>query len=173
VKEGAPELPRALADVGMTDLAEEAPDAILPVQVEDEPHVLQAARLTALQDELEVVLALGEGGRSGTKAVAKEKVLSGDLASMFGIDLDMEPAKKSEATPAAPSPSRRSAAKKAAVVKPAAPVTITGAELSDAGVPSATVQSWRKAGVLLPTEARGVYGRTPQLEERLGRYRRA
>jgi len=124
-------------------------------------------------DAEELVSRAAAGAITGTKAVAKEKVLSGDLASMFGIDLDMEPAKKSEATPAAPSPARRSAAKKAAVVKPAAPVTITGAELSDAGVPSATVQSWRKAGVLLPTEARGVYGRTPQLEERLGRYRRA
>ena len=141
-------------------------------------------------DAEELVSRAAAGAITGSKAVAKEKVLSGDLASVFGIDLDMAvapPAKAKRAprnplpqplsSPPLPSPPRGGAGggvsgKKTAPVKAPAPVTITGAQLSEAGVPAATVQSWRKAGVLLPTEARGVYGRTPKLEERLARYRR-
>ena len=156
-------------------------------RLDEEPELLFMLRGV---DAWELVSRAAAGAITGSKAVAKEKVLSGDLASVFGIDLDMAvapPAKAKRAprnplpqplsSPPLPSPPRGGARgwgfrEETAPVKAPAPVTITGAQLSEAGVPAATVQSWRKAGVLLPTEARGVYGRTPKLEERLARYRR-
>ena len=66
-------------------------------------------------DAEELVSRAAAGAIAGSKAVAKEKVLDGDLASVFGIDLDM-----GGAAPA-PVKAKRAAAKKTAPANAAAP----------------------------------------------------
>ncbi len=121
-------------------------------------------------DPAELVTTAAEGMTAGKRPVAKEKALDADLASLFGIDMDLDAAPK-----AAPAPRAKATRAKAAPAPPPpppqAPRTISGADLAALGVPGATVQYWLKTGVLGRTEARGVYGWTPVAEERLARFR--
>jgi hypothetical protein len=127
---------------------------------------------------------------AGKSALAKAKALDGDLASLFGIDIDIEldaapakarsvPGKKLKATsspePAIPAQgaSPTLPVKAARQAKPAAsapPRTLSGRDLLLLGVPSSTVQYWLRTGVLGRTETQGVYGWTPVAEARLARF---
>jgi hypothetical protein len=51
-----------------------------------------------------------------------------------------------------------------------APVIIKGPELKALGVPSGTVQSWLRSGVLRPTDCPGIYEETPETRVRIARY---
>lgn len=129
-------------------------------------------------DPAELASGAAAGKLTGAGPVAKEKALTGDLAGVFGIDLDLGPS-----APAAPPPAERprAAAKRAAAKaeppapkprrKAAPPATITGAELSQMGVPPPTVQYWLKTGVLARTGVRGQYLRTAVTEARLAQHR--
>jgi uncharacterized Zn finger protein len=126
-------------------------------------------------DPAELVTTAAAGAVSGKPLVAKEKTFGGDLAGVFGIDLDAGPAprpraKAPAAKPVLPvAPPKAARAKRTALAAP--PPTISGAELSSLRVPPATVQYWLKTGVLGRTEVRGVYLRTPVAEQRLERFR--
>ena len=117
-------------------------------------------------DPTELVTTAAAGVTSGKKALAKDKTLDGDLASLFGIDIELD---------AAPTPEPKRAAKAARPAKPVAPPpppkTLSGRDLLLLGVPSSTVQNWLKTGVLGRTAKQGVYGWTPVAEERLSRFR--
>jgi uncharacterized Zn finger protein len=113
-------------------------------------------------DPAELVSHAATGAIADARAVAKDRTLGGDLAGVFGIDLDLGPIEEE--------PAKKPAAKKRSG-KPAPPATITGTELSALGVPPPTVQYWLKTGVLGHTETRGVYQRTPATEVRLARHR--
>jgi uncharacterized Zn finger protein len=113
-------------------------------------------------DPAELVSHAAAGAIAGPREVAKEKTLGGDLADVFGIELDL--GKGEERAVKTPAAKKRHA-------KAAPPATITGAELTALGVPPATVQSWLKTGVLGRTETRGVYQRTPETEVRIERHR--
>lgn len=133
-------------------------------------------------DPAELVTTAAAGVVSRKRPVAKEKAFGGDLASVFGIDLDAAPAPPprvkapaakpvpSLAKPAPPASSRKAARAKRAAPAPAQP-PISSAELSSLRVPPATVQYWLKTGVLGRTGVRGVYTQTPLAEARLERYR--
>ena len=82
------------------------------------------------------------------------EIAPGDLASIFGIELEDR---------GSPQAGRRA---KPAVKVPKAK-TITSVELRERGVSVATAGSWVRAGVLTKTEARGVYGLTPAARARL------
>jgi uncharacterized Zn finger protein len=140
-------------------------------------------------DPADLVSSAAAGALLDKGPVRKELALDGDLASVFGIDLEPAAALPERQGPRdshdlrgerrqgieARRPPRtttreavrgREAARRR---KAARPVTIRGVELSAMGVPPATVQYWLKTGVLLRTETRGIYGMTPRAEERLQR----
>lgn len=97
------------------------------------------------------------------KQAAPERVLAtGDLASVFGIELDVAEAA------VAPPEAKKKAKKKAAPRKKE--TTITAQALVERGVPRPTIQGWLRQGVLEATDARGVYRLTPEARERLARY---
>jgi uncharacterized Zn finger protein len=121
----------------------------------------------------------------GTQTPAGTRVLEGDLASVFGIDLD------EEAPPSAPAPradharqtrqarrARNSAGKAPAgkTAKPPAPPRATRKrkvarkELLQAGVPAGTISTWLYQGHLRPSGERGVYLHTAASRSRLARY---
>lgn len=136
-------------------------------RLDREPELLFGLRWV---DPAELVTTATAGVTAGKQAVAKGKALDADLASLFGIDLDVD------STPAvveaAPPPRRAKRAMPAPAPAPAAaPRTLTGAELLLLGVPASTVQYWLKTGVLGRTGTPGVYGCTPVADERLQRFR--
>jgi uncharacterized Zn finger protein len=135
-------------------------------RLDREPELLFRLRST---DPAELVATAATGALAGKRPSAGERALGGDLESVFGIDLDLGPAAK-PAKPAKPANTAKKAGRRSAVPPPP-PVTISGAALSALGVPPATVQYWLKTGVLVRTEARGIYERTARAEERLERYR--
>jgi uncharacterized Zn finger protein len=127
----------------------------------------------------ELVSSAAAGTLLGARPVAREKKLRGDLAGVFGIELDEGPAPieaaevavaakraRVKGAPVKSAPARKTTGKKTAPK----PVTITGAELSDLGVPPPTVQFWLRTGVLGRTETRGLYLRTDRTDERLARH---
>ena len=110
-----------------------------------------------------------------------------DLGGLFGIDLEDAPAAApstaSALRPEAPSKTtrRNSALPQSAGQRPpplAAPAarqrsrvkTITARELTARGIPHPTLQNWLNAGVLLRTDARGVYKTTAETEARIEQY---
>jgi uncharacterized Zn finger protein len=157
-------------------------------RLDREPETLFRLRSA---DPIELVTTATASVTAGKRPVATEKAFSGDLASVFGIDLELDidtaPVVKTraKATPKPkPSPPRPTPAEVALPVarvkvatrpKPpapaAAPKTLTGRDLLLLGVPSSTVQYWLRTGVLGRTETPGVYGSTPVAEERLDRFR--
>ena len=122
-------------------------------------------------DPAELVTTAAASMTAGKPPVAKAKALDADLASLFGIDMDLDAAPAPSPAPKAKAKARLPKAAPAPPPPPPPPRTISGADLSALGVPSATVQYWRTTGVLGRTEERGVYGWTPTVEERLARYR--
>ena len=157
-------------------------------RLDREPEMLFRLRSA---DPAELVTTAAASVTTGTRPVAKGKALDADLASVFGIDIELSagPAPRGKAReakakatlgvePAASVPvalpvARAKAAKRVmpAAAPPPPPRTLSGRDLLLLGVPSATVQYWLKTGVLSRTEARGVYGWTPVAEERLARFR--
>jgi uncharacterized Zn finger protein len=152
-------------------------------RLDQEPELMFRLRSA---DAAELISTAAAGAIAGKRPVAKGKALEGDLAGMFGIELDMGPspskpaAAKSRASAkstgaqaaAAPAAKLAKTAKPAKQRAPAAPpATITSAELTALGVSSATASYWAKTGVLHRTEQRGVYGRTPHTEGRIARLR--
>ncbi len=155
-------------------------------RLDREPEMLFRLRSA---DPAELVTTAAAGVTAGTRPVAKGKALDADLASVFGIDIELGagPAPKGKTRKAKATPSvepaisvpvalpaaRANAAKRVmpAAAPPPPPRTLSGRDLLLLGVPSATVQYWVKTGVLGRTEARGVYGWTPVAEERLARFR--
>ena len=156
-------------------------------RLDREPEMLFGLRSVA---PTELVTTATAGVTAGKQTVAKGKALDGDLASLFGIDMEVDtvPAPKGRARvkakatpgaapvisvpvapPAAPAKAARRA--KRAAAPPPPPKTLSGGELLLLGVPSSTVQYWLKTGVLGRTEMPGVYGCTPVAEERLERFR--
>ena len=140
-------------------------------------------------DPTALVSTAAAGVTAGKSAVTKEKALDGDLASLFGIDIESDagPAKaksvlgkkqkaKSSLEPAilAQGASVAQPVKAAKQSRPAAPPpqprTLSGRDLLLLGVPSSTVQYWLRTGVLGRTETQGVYGWTPVAEARLARF---
>ena len=118
-------------------------------------------------DPTELITTAAKGAVLGGKAPAKGKQLDDDLASVFGIELDLG----STPAPAPAAPVKTKApAKTRAKAKPPQAVTITAASLRLRGVPPATVHYWLKTGVLLRTPVAGVYEETPRTRERLTRY---
>ena len=154
-------------------------------RLDREPEMLFRLRSA---DPTELVTTATVRATTGKQPIAKEKALDGDLASLFGIEMDMEvdaapaaiPDKvrakaKPRLVPVTPAPVASSAAP-ARRLKPAAalsapPTTLSGEDLLLMGVPSSTVQYWLKTGVLGRTEKPGVYGWTPVAEQRLARFR--
>ncbi|MEO7592547.1 MAG: SWIM zinc finger family protein [Byssovorax sp.] len=153
-------------------------------RLDREPEMLFRLRSA---DPAELVTTAAAGVTAGTRPVAKGKALDADLASVFGIDIELGagPAPGGRARKATPGVepaisvpvalpvARAKAAKRGmpAAAPPPPPRTLSGRDLLLLGVPSATVQYWLKTGVLSRTEARGVYGWTPVAEERLARFR--
>ena len=132
-------------------------------RLDTQPELLFRLRAA---DPTELIATAARGAVLGGRAPAKERRIEADLASVFGIDLDLGPA----AAPPIPAPAK---AKRAARAKPAAkagPVTVTAAALRLRGVPPATVHYWLKTGVLLRTAVAGVYEETERTSERLARY---
>jgi len=116
----------------------------------------------------QLITTAAKGAVLGGRAPAKEKRLGADLASVFGIDLDLGPTK---APPkAAPVPAK-ARARVAAKPEPARSVTVTAAELRLLGVPPATVHYWLTTGVLLRTLVPGIYEETERTRDRLARFR--
>jgi uncharacterized Zn finger protein len=156
-------------------------------RLDREPEMLFGLRSV---DPTALVSTAAAGVTAGKSALAKAKALDGDLASLFGIDIDIEldaapakarsvPGKKLKATsspePAIPAQgaSPTLPVKAARQAKPAAsapPRTLSGRDLLLLGVPSSTVQYWLRTGVLGRTETQGVYGWTPVAEARLARF---
>jgi uncharacterized Zn finger protein len=129
-------------------------------RLDREPEMLFGLRGA---DPAELLTTAAAGVTAGKQPVAKEKALDADLASVFGIDIEPN------AGPAPKARVKATRAKPASAVPP--PRTISGADLSDLGVPPATVHYWLKTGVLGRTETRGLYGWTPIAEQRLARFR--
>lgn len=81
-------------------------------------------------------------------AIAPEKRPEGDLAALFDIDLVA-------ALPAPPKPA------------PKPPVRATREHLKVLGVPARTIDAWLREGVLLKTDERNLYERTPEADRRI------
>jgi uncharacterized Zn finger protein len=130
-------------------------------------------------DPGELVASAAAGTLKGARSAGPSRALDGDLAGVFGIELDMGPAvdtpvpKPAKAKPPALPVKSPVPAKPATTSKrpKAAPETIRGEELAALGVPGPTVQYWLKTGVLERTNVRGVYRRTPLTAARLAKHR--
>lgn len=130
-------------------------------RLDEKPELLFTLRKV---DATDLVDGVDAGGALGKKA-AKERVLSGrDLSSVFGIELDGGDA------PVAPTPAKPVRAKPARKKKAPAAATLSASELIARGVPRPTIQGWLRQGVLVATDARGVYRMTPDAHERLATY---
>lgn len=160
-------------------------------RLDREPEMLFGLRSV---DPTELVSTAAAGVTAGKSALAKEKALDGDLASLFGIDIELDAAPvkarrargEAKARPSqepaipAPSASPTPPMKAASQARPAPPPwtpstpstprTLSGRDLLLLGVPSSTVQYWLRTGVLGRTETQGVYGWTPVAEARLARF---
>lgn len=138
-------------------------------RLDERPELLFELRAT---DPTQLIATAAKGAVLGGRAPAKEKRLSADLSSVFGIDLDMGAAVSDAASAAPPAPRSRPPAKRArGKVKKPVTVNITGGELRLLGVPPATVGYWLKTGVLGRTATPGVYEQTEEAKERMARYR--
>ena len=156
-------------------------------RLDREPETLFRLRSA---DPTELVTTATVSVVTGRRPLAKEKAFSGDLASVFGIDieLDTKPVVKAKRNttakakaspqPATPPPvvaltvaPAKAATRSKRPAQTAAPQTLSGRDLLLLGVPSSTVQYWLRTGVLGRTETPGVYGSTPVAEERLRRFR--
>ncbi len=97
---------------------------------------------------------------------ARDPNLDADLEAVFGITIDWDGAL--EQAPAAGRRAgkgrRKSAAKRGAR---RAAARITRAQLLERGVPAGTIATWLRQGVLVATDARGVYQHTRESRARL------
>ena len=129
-------------------------------------------------DPIDLLAGAIDGDITSGEGEAPVDVLEGDLASVFGIDLDLG------ADPGPPpTPARRTRRKSTATAKPTrdkkrrrppsrkkALATVTRAALLAAGVPTGTISNWLYTGVLEKTDERAVYKHTAASRERLARY---
>jgi uncharacterized Zn finger protein len=112
-----------------------------------------------------------------TALAPHQQLDTSDLSALFDIDLEKPPvapkrladAKALKPKSAAQVP-RGSAEKKSATPRPKRTRNITASELIARGIPRHMLQSWLASGVLLRTEARGVYRATGKTEERIEAY---
>ena len=91
-----------------------------------------------------------------------------DLSSLFGIELDESPLVVSSppATKKTPTaPKKKVTASLRTLTK-----TMSANDLLARGIPRHTQKNWLSSGVLLRTEARGVYQATPNTEKRIKTY---
>ena len=139
-------------------------------------------------DPTELLASAVDGDLIAGDAAETGAVFEGDLAGVFGIDLDLaDTAGTPEPAPAAAPKTRKrraptarpkeAAAKKAKSATAASKTrvraqdqeaeTVTRAELLAAGVPRSTVSAWLYYGVLEKTGERSVYKHTAESRERL------
>lgn len=128
-------------------------------RLDERPELLFTLRQVDAADLVDAKVTLVK------KSGSKERVLSGrDLSSVFGIELDAPaPGVKK------PAPTKKGKAKRPPR-KPPASATLSARELIARGVPRPTIQGWVRQGVLVATDARGVYRATPAAHERLATY---
>lgn len=131
-----------------------------------------------------VARAASSGITSRGTTGASRALVDVDLASVFGIELAAAPEESPPAAPAPPAAPSPSAALRHAAVQPAAvqPAvvqrraarrrTLARADLLGLGVTPGTLRGWLDRGILETTEARGVYGETPEARRLLRPYRR-
>lgn len=86
---------------------------------------------------------------------ADQEPLTGDLAAIFGIDLEPDPAAVRAAEAAAPA------------APPAEQKEVRREHLRVLGLPSRTIDAWLREGVLGRTRRRDVYLRTPEANQRI------
>ena len=121
-------------------------------RLDEKPELLFVLRKV---DHLDLIAQASTGAKlQKTPAAAKGNVLAAsDLSGIFGIELD------TGATPAATGGRRKKRKNR--------PATVTAKALAARGVSHSIMQNWIRAGVLVRTGERGVYGTTRDTESRV------
>jgi uncharacterized Zn finger protein len=165
-------------------------------RLDSEPELLFTLRQV---DCIDLVSARDGGIAAATAGAAAEELAGEDLGAIFGIELAaVTPPKKQRrakkvaaAVTAKPAKATKSKTTKAkAVAKPQAEAEtkakrstaskrrsaaapdpwITAVELRQRGVPNHVVQAWLNKGLVTHSGERGIYVRTPAVEELVGQY---
>jgi uncharacterized Zn finger protein len=116
-------------------------------RLDSSPELLFRLRGLAVED-----LVQSGAAALAVPEIAAQSRATGDLAAMFGIDLV-------DALPAAVSPAPRA--------RPAPRVRVGREHLKVLGVPNRTIDAWLREGVLVKTEERLIYERTPEADRRI------
>ena len=138
-------------------------------RLDERPELLFTLRGVDPAELVDGAALPGQKTRPGSEA----RKLEGDLASVFGIELEEEVEVVAPAKPARKKAQKKTAKKTAKKAMPAAKRRtrkILRRELLGAGVPAGTIGTWLRQGILEACEERGVYRHTAESRSRLKRY---